>query len=256
MEIRRAESIEEYQRIESIQREIWGMAGESPVPVTILVAINNNGGLVEVAREDDQIIGFSLGFPGSEGDCRFLYSHMAGIIAEYRNRDAGYQIKTHQFEAARKMGYNEVRWTFDPMKARNCYFNVHKLKAFAYDFKINYYGHMDSDENRGVDSDRIEAHKFLDRSPIIRKDYTIVGKITNYPSQWEKIEDGGDCIALEIPSEIDNSDLTLARKWRLALRNGIVKMGKGNFVMTDVVRDDRTVLLVFTLKEKSGILKG
>lgn len=253
MEIRRAQTVEEYKAIETIQKIIWGMEGELPVPVAILVAINNNGGLVEIAEDSNNIIGFSLAFPGVEGHHRFLYSHMSGVKLEYRNKDVGYKIKMHQFSMAREMGYNEVRWTFDPMKARNSYFNVHKLKAFAFDYKINYYGYMESAENRGVESDRIEAHKFLDRNPSISKNFKIACKIDDFPNPWDEIMVGEESVGVEIPADLDNSNIELTGKWRTALRNAISELERKSYVMTDVLRGEKIATLLFTIRHKSGL---
>jgi predicted GNAT superfamily acetyltransferase len=253
VEIRRVKTVEEYKAVEDIQRVIWGMVGEQPAPVTLLTAINTNGGLVEIAKEDNVIIGFSLAFPGTDGNYRYLYSHMAGVLKEYRDRNIGYQIKIHQFEEARKMGYTEVRWTFDPMKTRNSFFNVHKLGAYAYDYKINYYGIMESEENQGVESDRIEAHKFLNKEIVRSDDYKILAKVTNYPYPWKETDFSGDCIGIEVPSDIGNSDVDLKRKWRNALRSAIINLEKKKYVMNDVIKNEKSVYLIFTLKEKVGL---
>ncbi len=252
MEIRRARSIDEYKAVESIQRVIWGMVEEPPVPLPILVAINSNGGLVEIAKDGGRIVGFSLAFPGNHDGLRYLYSHMAGVIEEYRNRDVGYEIKMHQFEEARKMGYSEVRWTFDPMKARNAYFNVHKLGAYAYDYKINYYGIMGSKENEGVESDRIEAHKFLDREKVTAGKYEVGARITDFPRPWKSVDIRGDSISLEVPTNLGR-DIRLAREWRLSLRSAISSLESQGYVMNDVVKGDKTVFLIFTLREKVGL---
>ena len=253
MEIRRATTVEDYKTVESIQRVIWGMVGESPAPVTLLTAINNNGGLVEVAKEDEKVIGFSLAFPGADGSYRYLYSHMAGVLKEYRDKNIGYEIKMHQFEVAKSMGYSEVRWTFDPMKARNSFFNVHKLGAYAFDYKLNYYGVMESKENAGVESDRIEAHKFLDRKKVPVKNYDVVARITEYPSPWQGVDIGGESLALELPLNLGSDDIELAKKWRFSLRNAIISLEKKRYVMHDVVKNDRSVHLIFTVREKLGL---
>ncbi len=254
MEIRRVKSIDEYKRVEDMQREIWGMEGEYPVPVTILVAINNNGGLVEIALDGEKAVGFSLAFPGRKDDYKYLYSHMAGVIEDYRNSNIGYEIKMHQFKVARELGYNEVRWTFDPLKVRNSYFNTHKLKAFAYDYKLNYYGHMDSRENRGVESDRIEAHKFLDRIPVSNNQFTVLGKIKEGNRPYDYLsEPSDDFVGLEVPEEIPRDDLKILRKWREKTREAFMKLEEKKYVMVDVKRESPSAYLIFAKREKSGL---
>lgn len=253
MEIRRVQTIEEYKTVENIQKEIWGMVGEHPVPVPMLIVINTNGGLVEIAEEDHRIVGFSLAFPGADGDYRYLCSHMAGVLREYRDMHIGYDIKMHQFDVARKLGYSEVRWVFDPMRARNAFFNVHKLGAYAYDYHTNYYGILESTENEGVESDRIEAHKFLDRDPIGNENFEVVGKITDFPSPWKEIRSGGDSVAIEVPMELGGPDLTLANEWRMALRRVIPSLERKRYVINEVVKHEKSVYLIFTLRDRINL---
>jgi predicted GNAT superfamily acetyltransferase len=253
VEIRKAKTIEEYKAVESIQRVIWGMMEEPPTPLPILVAMNSNGGLVEIAKEDEKIIGFSLAFPGVSKGHRYLYSHMAGVLQEYRNKSIGFDIKMHQFEEARNMGHSEVRWTFDPMKTRNAFFNVHKLGAYAFDYKINYYGVMGSKENEGVESDRIEAHKFLYRDKISSDRFDVAAKISNFPNPWNVFDIKGESLAIEVPFELGNNNLELARKWRLTLRNAITSLEARDYIMNDVIKNENSVYMVFTSRKKLGI---
>ena len=253
MEIRKAQTIEEFKTVERIQTVIWGMVDEPPTPLPLLRALNSNGGLVEVAIEEGKIVGFSLAFPGVSGNYGYLYSHMAGVLQEYRNRNVGYEIKMHQFEQAKDMGYSEVRWTFDPMKTRNTFFNVHKLGAYAYDYKINYYGIMGSKENEGVESDRIEAHKFLDRKKKVLEKYDIAASITDFPQPWQGLDVNGDSVAIEVPFDLGSNDIELAKKWRLALRRAVTLLEQKSYIMNDVIRKEKSALMIFTLKKKLGI---
>ena len=251
VQIRRADRTEDYFAVERIQRDIWGMEGECPVPVPILVAMNNNGGLIEVAEEGGRIIGFSMAFPGKHKGREFLYSHMAGVLKEYRNMNIGYQIKMHQFESAKLMGYNEVRWTFDPLKARNSYFNTHKLKAFAFGYKLNYYGFMESKENRGVESDRIEAHRYMDREPQ-KIDVFIKVNLASGSVEQSVHEDS---IGIGIPADIPQTDTALVNKWRHLTRGAILTLEENDFVMVDVLKDGDVDYLIFSKREKSGLLR-
>ncbi len=253
MEIRKVSSIDEYKKIEDIQRIAWGMEEECPVPVPILVAINNNGGLVEGAFIEGELVGFTLGFPAVQNDYRYFYSHMAGVLPEYRNKDVGYFLKIHQFESAFSMGYREVRWTFDPMKTRNSYFNTHKLNAFAYDYKINYYGYMGSKENKGIESDRIEAHKFKDKSPIKNYEFTVAATMNKNGEPWDDLKIEDDIIGIEVHEELDQSKIELVKKWRYALRSAITALEKNNYVMIDVKRESPKAYLIFATEEKSGL---
>ncbi len=254
MEIRKVSTIDEYKKVEEIQRIAWGMEEECPVPVPILVAINNNGGLVEGAFIDGEMVGFTIGFPAYKDNYRYFYSHMAGVLPDYRNYNVGYQLKSHQFQSAFSMGYNEVRWTFDPMKTRNAYFNTHKLGSFAYEYKINYYGIMGSRENKGIESDRIEAHKFKDKTPIRTYKFDLAAELHGSVEPWDNYNIDGDILGFEVLEEIDPSNLELVKKWRYALRKAILDLEHKNYVMIDVVRESPRAYLIFARKEKSGLI--
>ena len=58
-----------------------------------------------------------------------------------------------------------MRWTFDPLVARNAYFNLHKLGAVADRFERNFYGEMTDTLNRGERTDRVVVRWDLDRDP-------------------------------------------------------------------------------------------
>jgi predicted GNAT superfamily acetyltransferase len=59
-----------------------------------------------------------------------------------------------------------MTWTFDPMIARNAYFNLRKLGCVARAFHRDYYGSMTDDFNRGERSDRLEVRWELDSSRV------------------------------------------------------------------------------------------
>jgi predicted GNAT superfamily acetyltransferase len=58
-----------------------------------------------------------------------------------------------------------VRWTFDPLLARNAWFNIGKLGAVADRFEPNFYGEMGDELNRGERSDRLVVRWDLEREP-------------------------------------------------------------------------------------------
>jgi predicted GNAT superfamily acetyltransferase len=63
---------------------------------------------------------------------------------------------------------DEVTWTFDPMLARNAYFNLRKLGAAAFALLPNFYGAMDDAVNGGDETDRLEVHWQLSSDRVTR----------------------------------------------------------------------------------------
>jgi predicted GNAT superfamily acetyltransferase len=82
-----------------------------------------------------------------------------------RHGGVGYALKLAQRAQALAQGIRVVRWTFDPMVARNAYFNLHKLGAVCDRFHRNFYGAMTDLLNRGERTDRFVVRWDLDREP-------------------------------------------------------------------------------------------
>ncbi|MGC8581602.1 MAG: GNAT family N-acetyltransferase [Thermoplasmata archaeon] len=256
MEIVRVWDISHYQQIQELQVKIWGLKTEPPVPIPLMVAMNNNGGLVEAAFDGSTIIGFTLAFYGKDERGKYLYSHMAGVDPEYRNKGIGYELKMHQFETAEKLGFKEIRWTFDPLKLRNSYFNTRKLKSFCYGYKINYYGIMGSEENQRSESDRIFAHHFPGKEPVKNLDFDEVEFDIDNPPKIEIEKINNEVLSYPIPKDLSILSDSEIYKWRIGLRKAITKLEHRNYILVDTVPKEDYGYLVFVKKNISGLLKS
>jgi predicted GNAT superfamily acetyltransferase len=174
--IRPIKGIDELKAVEALQIEIWGAEPFGIVPRHQLIAAAGAGGMVLGAFDDDgTLVGFCYGFAGWRGGRPFLYSHMAGVIGGRRLREIGLQIKLAQREAALAMGYDLAMWTFDPLQSVNARFNLHKLRATASQYLVDYYGEMTDEINRGMGSDRLEVEWAL-RAPRVEAAATAGGR--------------------------------------------------------------------------------
>ena len=72
----------------------------------------------------------------------------------------GESLKLAQRAQALDQGIDLVRWTFDPLLARNAWLNVGKLGAVIDRFARSFYGAMSDAINQGERSDR--AHGRLE----------------------------------------------------------------------------------------------
>ena len=88
---------------------------------------------------------------------------MTGVLAAYRDRGVGRQLKLHQREEALGRGIRLIEWTFDPLEARNAYINLNRLGCIARRYDRDHYGAMEDELNRGLPSDRFEAEWWLRR---------------------------------------------------------------------------------------------
>jgi chorismate synthase len=157
--IRPLESLGEIHAAEDLQRRVWHMDTDLEViSVTLLVPLSKNGGIVLGAFDGSKLVGLVLGFVGRGPDGEvYHWSHMNGVLEEYRGLGVGEQLKWAQRQAALKQGLELMRWTFDPLEGRNAWLNIGKLGATAGCYERNVYGAMMDGLNVGLESDRVIA---------------------------------------------------------------------------------------------------
>jgi predicted GNAT superfamily acetyltransferase len=151
---RRLDKPEEFRQAEEVQRAAWGMTGELPTDATIMRAIQDNAGLILGAFADIHLAGVCLGFLGWDGTQLYHYSHMNAVRPEYQNHHVGFRLKAYQRDEVLRQGLNQIRWTFDPLQSKNAMLNVRRLGGIPDKYYVHYYGQMDSDVNRGLETDR------------------------------------------------------------------------------------------------------
>lgn len=96
---------------------------------------------------------------------------MTGVRAEYQGAGVGRQLKWAQRERALAEGVKFIKWTFEPVKARNAYFNLEKLGAIVTEYERNFYGtdyaiEPESGNQIGLQSDRLFAEWHLEGSKV------------------------------------------------------------------------------------------
>jgi len=162
VELRPLPELRDCDRINRVIEQVWGA---QELPPELVRAMQHAGCVLIGAapRGEEELVGFVLGFAGfSEGP--HLHSHMLATVPEWQSRGVGFALKLAQRAAALDAGFDEVRWTYDPLLARNAWFNLTKLGATATDFLPEFYGEMTDLLNAGDRSDRFEVRWPL-RSP-------------------------------------------------------------------------------------------
>jgi len=83
---------------------------------------------------------------------------------DYQNKGVGAQLKWAQRERALTEGRRFIKWTWEPMRARNAHFNLNRLGVIVEAYAENFYGTdytidraAKSETRRGIDSDRLFA---------------------------------------------------------------------------------------------------
>ena len=112
-------------------REIWGRSADNPpVPPELLRAFSKAGNYIAGAFAGDELVGATIAFH-STPERHALHSHIAGVAPGLVGRSVGYAMKLHQRGWALARGIDVIEWTFDPLVARNAYFNVRQAPRDA-----------------------------------------------------------------------------------------------------------------------------
>lgn len=161
---------DEVGRIPAVVEAVWG---DAVVPTSdILRALARAGAVLLAAEPIDQpgeTVGAAFGFLGWERGLH-LHSHQVGVLPRWQGTGVGYALKLAQRVTCLDHGVTEMRWTFDPMLARNARFNFGKLGVSGVAFLPDFYGRMADGINAGDASDRFEVSWRLNRPITARVD--------------------------------------------------------------------------------------
>lgn len=140
IEIRECTTLAELAECVQLQREVFALPEVELSPVRHLIVTRNAGGFTLGAFDGQRMVGFVLSLPAFMRGQRAFYSHMTAVDAAYQSYGIGRRLKWAQRERALAVGVKYVKWTFEPVKARNAYFNLEKLGASVSQYEANFYG--------------------------------------------------------------------------------------------------------------------
>lgn len=214
--------------------EVWnvGQAGTTQMEASLLVALAHSGNYVGGAycNKTGDLIGVTVGFFG-EPLGKMMHSHIAGVSHDQVGRGTGAAMKLHQRLWCLNRGIHQMTWTFDPLIARNAYFNFHRLGTVCLEYIEDFYGQMRDGVNEGQGSDRMLVSWRLDRparvEPIEAEEDEVFHALAVNPDGTPEIADvprTAPLVAVRIPSDIETlrgEDAELAARWRVALRDAL-----------------------------------
>ena len=161
-------TLEEFADVVELERVIWGPGYSDVVPTPILTVTVQRGGILIGAFADDRMIGFVYSLPGIKYGKPTQWSHMLGVIDEFRNDGVGYQLKLLQRERTLAMDLDLIEWTFDPLQAMNAHLNFTKLGVVVQEYEENVYGTSASPLHQGNPTDRFVAEWHI-REPHVER---------------------------------------------------------------------------------------
>ena len=172
IEIRECVTLDELAECVQLQHDVFALPEVELSPVRHFIVTKNAGGFTLGAYDGERLAGFTLSVPAFLRGEKAFYSHMTGVRPEYQSHGIGAKLKWAQRTRALSEGVKYIKWTFEPVKARNAYFNLEKLGAVVLEYQPNFYGtdyttsaHMS--ENIGLASDRLFAEWNLE-SPKVK----------------------------------------------------------------------------------------
>ncbi len=233
--IREAAAIEELNDCVALQREVFALPELEISPVRHFIVTKHAGGFTLGAFAENKLVGFVLSVPAFCGGERFFYSHIAGVLPAFQSCGIGAQLKWAQREKALSKNVKFIKWTFQPVQARNAFFNLEKLGAIVREYKPNYYGTDYSASNKqgekiGLDSDRLFAEWNLESEKVEKL------------AKGEKFVENGEIVqTIETPNNWDelvkiNPNKAIAEQERI--KKEFQKAFAGNFVCRSFERSE------------------
>jgi predicted GNAT superfamily acetyltransferase len=267
IDVRPLISNEDSNKVEELQSIVWPGSETDVVPGHMLLAIARNGGLLLGAFHEKELVGFLLGFIGTDEESSDRpamaklkhHSHMMGVHPEYRDEGIGVAIKLAQRDFAAKQGIRLITWTFDPLQSRNAYLNIHRLGAVCRRYHREAYGEMRDGLNVGYPSDRFEIEWWItsprvqtrvsgSRGTLDLANYLGGGAVKINPAilgsdkvlrpSKETLPLKDTIILIEIPSnisELKEKDPELANEWRMHTRELFEEAFRKSFIVTDFI---------------------
>ncbi|MFF7176516.1 chorismate synthase [Streptomyces pseudovenezuelae] len=230
--------------------EVWRTPRTAPpYPAEVLRSLVHAGGAVHAALDGQRLAGACAAVFGPPGS-REAYSLVAAA-----EPGLGQAVKQAQRAWALGLGARTMRWTFDPLVARNARFNLAKLGAAGTEYLVDFYGPMRDGVNAGDESDRLTVtwdlaapagpydpgdreaasatHRAPDGEPLARRDLAGL-------HVWCRVPD--DVVRLRA------ADPALALRWRRAVREVFTEAFAQGFRATGMSRDSW-----YTLTRKAAV---
>ncbi|SLM95449.1 hypothetical protein FM105_04805 [Brevibacterium yomogidense] len=157
IDVRIIESAEAAAEASLLLDEIWSVTGSGTTVLepSLFIALAHAKNYTAAAydRSSGNMLGVTVGFFAAPVG-KSMHSHVAGVRHEAVGRGIGAAMKLHQRLWCLEHGITHMTWTFDPLIARNAYFNITRLGALPTEYHPDFYGQMRDGVNAGHASDR------------------------------------------------------------------------------------------------------
>ncbi|MET8153534.1 GNAT family N-acetyltransferase [Actinoplanes sp. NPDC005259] len=221
----------ELEALDRLLAGIWQGDAEGPLLTTeLLRALAKSGNYVAGAYDGATPVGAAVAFFSAPAN-RELHSHITGVGPAGAGRGVGYALKLHQRAWALRQGATVISWTFDPLVARNAYFNLAKLGAVPAEYLPNFYGAMHDRINGDDDSDRLLVYWDLlapaGRPCHARPDTATVALRRGPDGGPLPGSLHGQTVLVAVPEDVEalrRAAADVAGRWRVAVRDALTAL--------------------------------
>ncbi len=196
-------TLDDFAGVVELERQIWGPGYDDVVPTSILTISVHRGGILIGAFADERMVGFVYSLPGIKQGKATQWSHMLGVVSEFRQSGVGHQLKLLQRDRALEMGLDLIEWTYDPLQAANAHLNFVKLGVVVEEYLENVYGASGSPLHQGNPTDRFVAEWHI-RTDVGHRDSGLEGAAVNR-THWSD----GWLEAIDVDLSLDAPTLTV-----------------------------------------------
>ncbi len=237
--IRECTTINELDNCVQLQREVFGLPDLEISPRRHLIVSRQAGGWTLGAFVPDDggghLVGFVHHLAAVRGNEIFGYSHMMAVDQDYQNKGVGGRLKWSQRERALQEGRSLIKWTWDPMQARNAHFNLNRLGVTVSSYAENFYGTdyvtspaLTGASPAGIDSDRLFADWQL-QSPRVTELASGVRAtrqtLPNRPEMMIGIPPNWTKLCKENPRQARQEQLRVRQEFQNAFASGLIAAG-------------------------------
>ena len=172
IQIRDLTAIDEFRQVVALEKAIWGYTDDGDlVTVPVFIFTVHRGATLVGAFDTStppRMVGFAYAVVGMKNGKPMLWSHMAGVLPEFRG-GLGFKLKLAQRDRALAQGYDLIEWTFDPLQAMNAHFNFAKLGGVVDEYVPNFYGESTSALHKGTPTDRVVLSWKIAEPHVVRR---------------------------------------------------------------------------------------
>jgi predicted GNAT superfamily acetyltransferase len=245
MQIRALDTVAQIHEVSVLLNRIWRVTdGRNVIDPDMVRALARTGNYVAGAYDGKTMVGASVGFFAADGH---LHSHVTGIAADAQGHGIGRALKFHQRDWALARGRRLISWTFDPLIARNAYFNLHVLGARAVEYLPDFYGGLSDGVNAGDATDRLYVEWPLDEPP------RPAPTAHDIPALLDRDDDrpqpgtlaGAAACTVATPADVqrlrtDQPDLAV--RWRMAVREALTAALAAGYRIDGITRNGHYLL--------------